>query len=1415
MEDFQSESFNSFNKGIGKDIKESANCTNGKNFCLYVVGIPPDFAQKGLHNLFSECGEVLKLNILPPKQPGWPKVAFVEFGKMPEVLKALEMYKEFQLGNFTIKTTIARKREDRSVKSPTSSPTDIDLGEYVERSIEQSRNRAEKRFEKIREQKKQQLKEEEKSMHPCAVCTKPCLSTCGQCKTVFYCGSTCQRDDWISHKKVCKPIGEQHCRMDVSGNEMSDSSDNLMVEVDSVFVNAVKSHVKSIAKPIQSIENIKSNKENRSNAQKKTLLPTCVIVGKSVQASLVDLQIGSRIFYFQLTQNNESLLSSLDHAVNEYYGQGKAVRSVSIEEGGIYACKFSMDQRWYRVCVQNINEDKSVCNVWYIDFANCEDVPSEKLMVLTDEFINDPPFSLRCNLYGCDGVSIENITQMIGEYLNNEPIELKVKDIDNSIALVEIILVMGETRASFNKILIENFFPNKNRTFLKQPSILKPAMQTSKAVYFGDEDNSNLYLNNQEVSVESSICSATKEPPEVRKSPMKSDLSSIFQKIKIKPPREDEMFKAKVADPIVPNGKFDAVITNVDGIESISCCVIGPQQDTFFKLQKDLSTVCENNFLPVIFSEGAICASKCSGEPGWYRAQMLSKVDNNMVSLLFIDFGNKQNVSLEKICKFPKEKKYWELEKQAILCKLKDCTTGSDDFNAECLGLLKQCENQIVMIEIENVDEVQPIPATIYINEESTVNDYITQLKNQFESKRTEQEQKVQSPVGITQKEIQRVEEKTMPMLSSVLDNIKASSKSEVILTHIENPEHMVCQIYENQIKLQDLTAKMAELYENFTSDKCELISGEFYAVKYDIDSMWYRAKILGNVTEVMSGEYNVIFVDYGNEEKVKKKDIRPLLPQFRILPIQGIKFKLHGCVSMEGRKWSNECVAILHSLCNQKFDAVFKSLKHDEAIIDIYVEDDSLFDQLVSAGLIEVGKSKILPPESTVDEDVSSITNQSTAQELDSNSGNNSNSNLVVSSQGSKIAQKNVLNGGPPPLDNFVPSELNSSQIAVVEPSQITPLQNHDEVSKNVADKNPEVNNEINLKVQDLKVEKKVQRLSLPLNEVLQVGVVHVNTPHSFFCQVLNEKSAQIAETLSKLSTSCVEKPQSKKKFFIGDFCVACASDNIWYRSQILQLDDRAEECLVRFIDYGNDEVVRYNNIQEIPYDFVGIESQAVHCKLFGCVSKGQSKWSADSIDTITTLVNQMCHMKILESDGKQYAVELIVGGDLTLNDFLIQQGMAQPEEIPVPKVEKKQDEIVAVDLAVQSLEHHTDSSEKEVKIISGSDVCDSATCTLKDGDMISLQIYKAASPDNMNIKVQSEGRTFSIRCKLADVKAAGESWREKSSEVLMKFSSQYIDAKIVKVEENDEKGKIYVTKIPAFVNALIVAGFAVYCIQ
>jgi staphylococcal nuclease domain-containing protein 1 len=65
----------------------------------------------------------------------------------------------------------------------------------------------------------------------------------------------------------------------------------------------------------------------------------------------------------------------------------------------------------------------------------------------------------------------------------------------------------------------------------------------------------------------------------------------------------------------------------------------------------------------------------------------------------------------------------------------------------------------------------------------------------------------------------------------------------------------------------------------NFVPRNGDLVSARFR------DGSWYRARIRKSLTGKKEAE--VTFIDYGNQDTVGFKDIRPLDPKFRSLPGQ------------------------------------------------------------------------------------------------------------------------------------------------------------------------------------------------------------------------------------------------------------------------------------------------------------------------------------------------------------------------------------------------------------------------------------------------------------------------------------------------------------------------------------------------
>lgn len=108
----------------------------------------------------------------------------------------------------------------------------------------------------------------------------------------------------------------------------------------------------------------------------------------------------------------------------------------------------------------------------------------------------------------------------------------------------------------------------------------------------------------------------------------------------------------------------------------------------------------------------------------------------------------------------------------------------------------------------------------------------------------------------------------------------------EVVITHVD-PTTL-------RLKIQVIgkgTGALEELMSNFRafhlspSNKTPLSTppkaGDVVAAKFSEDGSWYRARIRRNDREAKASE--LVYVDYGNEEKLPWTELRPLAPQFSI----------------------------------------------------------------------------------------------------------------------------------------------------------------------------------------------------------------------------------------------------------------------------------------------------------------------------------------------------------------------------------------------------------------------------------------------------------------------------------------------------------------------------------------------------
>lgn len=76
--------------------------------------------------------------------------------------------------------------------------------------------------------------------------------------------------------------------------------------------------------------------------------------------------------------------------------------------------------------------------------------------------------------------------------------------------------------------------------------------------------------------------------------------------------------------------------------------------------------------------------------------------------------------------------------------------------------------------------------------------------------------------------------------------------------------------------------------------------TGELVSAKFS-DGSWYRAKI--RRSSQLKKEAEVTFIDYGNQDTIGFKDIRPLDPKFRSLPGQAHDARLRCAMKDNSRR--------------------------------------------------------------------------------------------------------------------------------------------------------------------------------------------------------------------------------------------------------------------------------------------------------------------------------------------------------------------------------------------------------------------------------------------------------------------------------------------------------------------------------
>lgn len=121
-------------------------------------------------------------------------------------------------------------------------------------------------------------------------------------------------------------------------------------------------------------------------------------------------------------------------------------------------------------------------------------------------------------------------------------------------------------------------------------------------------------------------------------------------------------------------------------------------------------------------------------------------------------------------------------------------------------------------------------------------------------------------------------------------------------------------------------------------------------------------------------------------------------------------------------------------------------------------------------------------------------------------------------------------------------------------------------------------------------------QQTPLQEGSTHQVFVSHVNSPASFYCQLV-QNSEKLDTLLGEIEEQA-EMFDPVNSLSEGMACMAkYSADEAWYRSVIARVSGNTVDVL--FVDYGNSESTSKDDICNIPPGLFKLEAQAIHCRL------------------------------------------------------------------------------------------------------------------------------------------------------------------------------------------------------------------------
>ncbi|XP_069092185.1 tudor domain-containing protein 6 isoform X2 [Pleurodeles waltl] len=977
-------------------------------------------------------------------------------------------------------------------------------------------------------------------------------------------------------------------------------------------------------------------------------------------------------FWLRAGEQESLQFSHLMTCLFHHYSQLSKVEKIIMQPQLGQICCVKFNAHYHRATVVAVQG--KIVRVYCLDTGATEEVDWYDVKELEPQFKDVPPFAIQCCL--ADVVPQGNKwSQEAIDYFKmnvlNKGLVIHVLAKEDDKYVIEVLDESREGVRNISKIIAQAGFAIYQDFVPSPPASVQHTVKVTSKVK--QVITKKVYTENHDAAERPEKlcdCRPLKRSDQSISSTVMLDHSTTAQslakqKTLPKPSVKDKPesgFQGQIFD---IGSVFEVEVSHIETPGMFWCQIVRAHQE-LKALMNRIQAYCSDCALPYEWNNSA-CLAKYSEDGKWYRAVITNEVCMDgvhpegiaYVDVAYVDFGNKESVPVSDLRSITGE--FLQIKSQAFQCSLYNRIQpiGNNPF-------VWVDEAVASFEEFVNANHIE-LKCTIYAvaslhNEQFHVVDLTTPFHSVCQHL---------TDHGFAQPRHELDPSVRLCSYYYSTHDIKIGSEEVVFVTHVETPCEFYCQLEKNACTLEQLSSSVNTLGKTAKHlHNCKTVLGLCLA-KYT-DEQWYRGMLRGTIPS-----QEVIFVDFGNKEKVSQKDLCPVPDDaydILIPPVQAIKCGLSDIpidIAEQVAMWFEKAVLgntlkaivvakevdgkLLVELYNgtvqinaqikEKIGMVCardlkKSVPTAEKLKHMKMRED----KILSTCATRAGEKKVLPECKEHIVKKSALSNKTEDHEL---------SRRMLQDEPFTKKSRHPQVDGCDSLSVNSNKSLEGKFFYKFDSSGKQKLQVHFPPNINtdfVSVRSTQLKHTINSDLPQCKLHNLPHKTVAPALK-MEVYISHISDPSDFYVQFVEDENALM--TISEKLNEGSHKTESLQdnKLQTGDLISALfPEDRSWYRA--LLKDRLCDRLHVQYIDYGNTAIVNTSETKALPHDLLSIPALSIQCSLWGLEST--SIWTPEVVGCFSEKTSDQLACEFVQLHGGKWDIRLLDAQGVIINDLI-----------------------------------------------------------------------------------------------------------------------------------------------------------------